>query len=44
VVLFRRERVRYLQDGHAYRLRVDSGRIGELEHPIDHDDRKPLSR
>lgn len=41
-VLYRREHARYWNDGHTQRVKI-SGRIGELSHPIDHDDRKPLS-
>lgn len=43
VVLFRRDRARYVQKGHTQRLVVD-GAIGALKKRIDHDDRKPLSR
>ena len=43
VVLFRRARATYHQDGHAQRVRVDGGRIEHLSHPILHDDRKSLS-
>lgn len=42
-VLYRRDRARYVQEGHTQRL-VVSGAIGELKTRIDHDDRKPLSR
>ncbi len=41
-VLFARCYAQYIQDGHAHRVRID-GRIGELAHPLRHDDRKPLS-
>ena len=41
VVLYRRERATYHQDGHAHRVRVE-GEIGRLAAPILHDDRKPL--
>lgn len=40
-VLFRRDRCRYVQDGHTQRL-VIPGATGELRTRIDHDDRKPL--
>jgi glycosyltransferase involved in cell wall biosynthesis len=43
VVLFRRDRCRYVQDGHTQRLEV-SGRVEWLHGRIDHDDRKPLDR
>jgi len=42
-LLFRRERCRYVQDGHTQRLQVN-GALGRLQTPVDHDDRKPLSR
>jgi len=41
--LFRRDRARYVQEGHTQRLVVD-GAIAELKKRIDHDDRKPLCR
>ncbi len=41
-VLYRRERAVYRQDGHTQRVTID-GAIGDLRHPILHDDRKPLS-
>jgi glycosyltransferase involved in cell wall biosynthesis len=41
-VLYRREHARYRNDGHAHRVEI-SGGIGKLSHPIDHDDRKPLT-
>jgi glycosyltransferase involved in cell wall biosynthesis len=43
IVLFRRERGVVVQDGHAHRVRVP-GRAERLQHPIVHDDRKPLRR
>jgi glycosyltransferase involved in cell wall biosynthesis len=43
VVLYRRDRVSYKQEGHTQRLVVD-GRIEDLQGRINHDDRKPLSR
>jgi glycosyltransferase involved in cell wall biosynthesis len=43
VVLYRRARGRYVQDGHTQRAQVE-GRVADLESRIDHDDRKPLSR
>lgn len=43
IVLFRRDRCRYEQDGHTQRLKV-AGDIGWLAGTIDHDDRKPLDR
>ncbi|MGD9657701.1 MAG: glycosyltransferase family 2 protein [Methylocystis sp.] len=42
-VLFRRDRARYVQEGHTQRL-VVNGAIAALDARIDHDDRKPLSR
>lgn len=42
VVLYRRERARYHQDGHTQRVAVD-GRLGRLRGLIQHDDRKPLA-
>lgn len=42
IVLFRRENVHYLQDGHAQRVQV-AGEIGQLQAKIRHDDRKTLS-
>jgi glycosyltransferase involved in cell wall biosynthesis len=43
IVLFRRERGRVVQDGHAHRVEVP-GRVLTLRAPIVHDDRKPLGR
>jgi glycosyltransferase involved in cell wall biosynthesis len=42
VVLYRRSRGRYVQDGHTQRVQV-SGRVLSLTNRIQHDDRKPLS-
>lgn len=42
VVLYRRSRGRYVQDGHTQRVQV-SGRLLSLTNRIQHDDRKPLS-
>jgi glycosyltransferase involved in cell wall biosynthesis len=42
VVLFRRARGHYVQDGHAYRLVLD-GEVADLREKIVHDDRKPLA-
>jgi len=42
-VLYRRDRARYVQEGHTQRL-VVNGAISELKTRIDHDDRKPLDR
>ncbi|MCX7898632.1 MAG: glycosyltransferase family 2 protein [Methylocystis sp.] len=42
IVLFRRLKGRYEQDGHTQRLRIE-GAIGRLEEPLLHDDRKTLS-
>ena len=41
--LFRRDRCRYVEDGHTQLLNVQ-GKTATLSAPIDHDDRKPLSR
>ncbi len=41
-VLFRKEKARYVQDGHTQQLRFE-GSAGELKTRILHDDRKPLS-
>jgi glycosyltransferase involved in cell wall biosynthesis len=41
-VLYRRERARYVQDGHTQRVHVD-GAVAPLTGRIFHDDRKPLS-
>lgn len=43
MVLYRREKARYEDDGHTQRVRVE-GEAGWLAAPIMHDDRKPLSR
>ena len=43
VVLFRRTRSEYVQDGHTQLLRV-RGETASLKTTIDHDDRKPLER
>jgi glycosyltransferase involved in cell wall biosynthesis len=43
VVLFRREKARYRQDGHAHRVEV-SGRVEDLRSLVQHDDRKPVAR
>lgn len=42
-VLFRRERARFLQDGHAHRVSVP-GRVETFFSRLLHDDRKPLDR
>jgi glycosyltransferase involved in cell wall biosynthesis len=43
IVLCRRNRARFIQDGHTQRLVVE-GSVRRLNSPIDHDDRKPLTR
>lgn len=43
VVLYRREKARYLDEGHGHRVQID-GRIGQLQGVIYHDDRKPFVR
>lgn len=42
-VLFRKDRCRYMPDGHTQTLHIP-GPTGMLRSVIDHDDRKPLSR
>lgn len=42
IVLFRRDRARYYDDGHTQRLKLD-GEIGQLQSKIVHDDRKSFS-
>lgn len=41
-VLFRREKGRFMQDGHTHRLAL-AGDVAALTAPLLHDDRKPLS-
>jgi glycosyltransferase involved in cell wall biosynthesis len=41
-VLFRRDRARYVQDGHTQRVAVN-GQVEQLKSWLFHDDRKPLS-
>jgi glycosyltransferase involved in cell wall biosynthesis len=41
-VLFRKDRCRYIQDGHTQQLEIN-GRVSTLNSVIDHDDRKSLS-
>jgi glycosyltransferase involved in cell wall biosynthesis len=41
-VLFRKDRCRYVQDGHTQRLQIN-GQTAVLDSVIDHDDRKPFS-
>lgn len=43
-VLFRKDRCRYVPDGHTQLLQVDAARTGQLSTRIDHDDRKALTR
>jgi glycosyltransferase involved in cell wall biosynthesis len=43
IALFRRERSRYVQDGHTQRVIVN-GALGRISAPILHDDRKPFAR
>ena len=43
VVLYRRARTRYVQEGHTQRAEL-SGELSALCARIDHDDRKPLTR
>lgn len=42
-VLFRKDRCRYVQDGHTQLLKIP-GKCNQLTTLIDHDDRKPLTR
>jgi glycosyltransferase involved in cell wall biosynthesis len=42
-VLYRRDKAHYVQDGHTQRIHVE-GTVRDLEHPLHHDDRKPLER
>ncbi|MBD2654444.1 glycosyltransferase family 2 protein [Synechocystis sp. FACHB-383] len=42
-VLYRPQFAKYEDDGHAHRVSI-SGRKGQLNYPVYHDDRKPLSR
>jgi glycosyltransferase involved in cell wall biosynthesis len=43
LVLYRRKKARYVQEGHTQRVAVE-GEIGCLNGLVDHDDRKPLVR
>lgn len=43
IALFRKDKCRYIQDGHTQLLNI-AGESGKLASVIDHDDRKPLSR
>jgi glycosyltransferase involved in cell wall biosynthesis len=42
-VLYRRSAAAYVDEGHTQRVRID-GELLQLNHPIYHDDRKPISR
>ena len=42
-VLFQTQHCRYVDDGHTQLLQI-SGPSATLQNPVDHDDRKPLSR
>jgi glycosyltransferase involved in cell wall biosynthesis len=42
-VLYRRRAACYVDEGHGHRVRI-SGQCASLQHPIFHDDRKPLCR
>jgi glycosyltransferase involved in cell wall biosynthesis len=42
-VLYQRHRASYDDDGHGHKVRID-GSVQDVSIPIDHDDRKPLSR
>ena len=44
VCLFRKDKLRYVADGHTQLLDVRGAKLGTLKSVIDHDDRKPLSR
>ena len=43
IVLFRKDKAVYYQDGHGHRPKID-GMTGMLKNPIYHDDRKPFKR
>lgn len=43
IILFRKDRGRYENDGHAHRI-VVTDRVGALSMAVRHDDRKPLER
>jgi glycosyltransferase involved in cell wall biosynthesis len=43
VVLYRKSSAVYVDEGHAHRVRI-KGDLMMLEHPIYHDDRKPIAR
>ena len=43
-VFFRKDRLRYIADGHTQLLNVKSVKTSFIKSVIDHDDRKPLSR
>lgn len=43
-VLYRREKARYEEDGHAHQVSILGGRVSMLKNKIEHDDRKSLSR
>ena len=42
-VLYRRSAAAYVDEGHTQRVRID-GELSQLNDPIYHDDRKPISR
>jgi glycosyltransferase involved in cell wall biosynthesis len=42
-VLYRRSTAVYVDEGHTQRVRID-GQLLQLNHPIYHDDRKPIGR
>ena len=42
-VLYRKNRAKYVDDGHGHRVQIDGSR-GKLKGTILHDDRKPLAR
>jgi len=43
-VLFRNERALFTQDGHAYRVKLEGGKVERLQNAFLHDDRKALPR
>jgi glycosyltransferase involved in cell wall biosynthesis len=43
VALYRKSKASYYDDGHGHKVRID-GDVVDVHLPIDHDDRKPLSR
>jgi glycosyltransferase involved in cell wall biosynthesis len=42
VVLYQKEKAHYEDEGHGHRVRVEGGKVADLNGVIFHDDRKPL--